>query len=264
MSADRSCDAWLALAKEHLSAQFEVYEQDGACFVVTPFLRHDNDPVTLRISGGNGGSVLVTDDGATIDYLRLSGYAVRRNASFKKHMRSIQQSFSVNIEDEEILLEVPDSDFATALATVARAAQHVSYLIYRRRPRSTVRFEERVEIELIGVGAVYARDITVQGQTGPRRFSFFVNGAGSTLLQPLSGTSREALTSKVERLAFRIMDVQRASSEYRFFPILDDTGRTADLWSAAMLGPLEAYSDGVIRWSSDPRSRLTEALRIQA
>lgn len=264
MSTDRSCDAWLALAREHLSAQFEVYEQGGVCFVVTPFLRHDNDPVTLRIGDGADGSVLVTDDGATVDYLRLSGYAVRRNASFQKYMWNIRQSFGVKIEDEEILLEVPDSDFAMALAAVARAAQHVSYLIYRRRARGTVRFEERVEIELIGVGAAYTRDFTVQGQTGPRRFSFFVNGGGNALLQPLSGTSRDALMSKAERLLFHIMDVKEASSGYRFFPILDDTGRAADLWSATMLAPLETYSDGVIRWSSDPRSRLAEALRIRA
>ena len=264
MSVDRSCDVWLGLAKEHLSAQFEAYEQDGACFVVTPFLRHDNDPITLRISDGADGSVLVTDDGETIDYLRLSGYAVRSNASFKKYMRSIQKSFSVNIEDEEILLEAPNSDFAAALATVARAAQHVSYLIYRHRPRRTVRFEERIEIELINAGAAYERDYTVQGKTGEHRFSFFVNGTSNTLLHPLSGTSSNALTVKIQRLAFRILDIQRESSQYRFFPIIDDTGRTADLWSAAMIEPLEEYAHGVIRWSSDPRSQLAEALRIQA
>ena len=59
--------------------------------------------------------------------------------------------------------------FAEALAAVARAAQHTSYLIYRRRDaQDSVRFEERVEVELISVGAHYERDLD---NTRPHRAS---------------------------------------------------------------------------------------------
>ena len=105
MTTQRSCEARLALAREHLSAEFDAYEQAGACFVVTPFLRHDNDPVILRIDEEDDGRLFITDGGETIDYLRMSGYAVRRNAPFRKQLHAIEQSFGVEIEDEEILLE---------------------------------------------------------------------------------------------------------------------------------------------------------------
>ena len=262
MTTQRSCEARLALAREHLSAEFDAYEQAGACFVVTPFLRHDNDPVILRIDEEDDGRLFITDGGETIDYLRLSGFAVRRNAPFQKQLNAIGKSFGVHVEDEEILLEADEGSFAEALAAVARAAQHTSYLIYRRRERGTVRFEERVEVELISVGAHYERDSTIRGRTGLRRFSFHVNGSTNALLQPLTGTSRDALTSKAERFVFRMIDVQRAAQAaddtalvapraYRFYPVLDDTGRAADLWDPRTIETLTAYSDGVIRWSSD-------------
>lgn len=272
MTSDRSCEARLELVRGHLAAEFETYEQAGACFVVTPFLRHDNDPIVLRIDEESDGRLVITDGGDTLDYLRLSGLAVRRNAPFQRQLNAIGKSFGVRIEDEEILLDAEERDFAEALATVARAAQHTSYLIFRRRERGTVRFEERVEVELISVGAQYQRDIVVPGLTGDRRFSFHVNGTQNALIQPLSGTSRDALRGKAERLMFRITDVRRAHLEaptqalvppppYRFFPVLDDTGRSADLWDRKIVEALREYSDGVIRWSSDsPRSDLAAAL----
>ena len=276
MTSDRSCEARLALAREYLASQFEAYEHAGACFVITPFLRHDNDPVVLRIDEESDGHLIVTDGGETIDYLRLSGFSVRRNAPFQKQLNAIGQSFGVHVEDEEILLETDEGSFAEALAAVARAAQHTSYLIYRRRERGTVRFEERVEVELISVGAHYERDSTIRGRTGLRRFSFHVNGSTNALLQPLTGTSRDALTSKAERLVFRIIDVQQAAQaadnatlvarpEYRFYPVLDDTGRAADLWDPRMIETLTTYSDGVIRWSSDRlRAELATAVGVGA
>lgn len=275
MTAERSCEARLALARAYLSSEFDAYERAGACFVVTPFLRHDNDPVVLRIDEEDDGRLVITDGGETIDYLRLSGYAVRRNAPFQKQLHAIKESFGVQVEEEEILLETDDDSFAEALAAVARAAQHTSYLIYRRRARGTVRFEERVEVELISVGAQYERDLTVPGRTGPRRFSFYVNGTTNALLQPLSGTSRDALTSKAERLVFRIVDVRGANRaqdsdvlvpppDYRFFPVLDDTGRAADLWDRRTIDMLDDYSDGLIRWSAEsPRADLANALGKQ-
>ena len=282
MTTERSCDARLALLREYFSAECDAYEDAGASFVVTPLLRQDNDRVTLRIDELKGGRVLITDGGETIDYLRLSGCAVRTSAPFRKRIHAVGASFGVKIEDEEISLEADERDIAKALATVARAAQHMSYLVYYRRVRTAVRFEDRVEAELIGVGARYKRDAEVWGRTGPHRFRFLVNGASNALLQPLSGTSRASLNDKAERLVFRIKDVREAGREarapsvrepsvegyhlsvaLRFFPVLDDVGRAARLWDRKTVAALEEYSDGVIRWSSEsPRAALAEALRL--
>ena len=277
MTAERSRDTRLELLQEHFSAECDAYQHAGASFIITPLLRQDNDRVTLRIDELKGGRVLITDGGETIDYLRLSGCAVRTSAPFRKRIYAIGATFGVTIEDEEISLEADECDVAEALATVARAAQHMSYLVYYRRVRTAVRFEDRVEAELIGVGARYKRDAEVWGRTGPHRFRFLVNGASNALLQPLSGTSRASLNEKAERLVFRIKDVREAGREarepsdeehrlftaLRFFPVLDDVGRAARLWDRKTVAALEDYSDGVIRWSSEsPRAALAEALRL--
>ena len=286
MTAERSRDTRLELLQEHFSAECDAYQHAGASFIITPLLRQDNDRVTLRIDELKGGRVLITDGGETIDYLRLSGCAVRTSAPFRKRIHAVGASFGVKIEDEEISLEADECDVAEALATVARAAQHMSYLVYYRRTRTVPRFEDRVEAELIGVGARYKRDAEVWGRTGPHRFRFLVNGAGNALLQPLSGTSRASLNEKAERLVFRIKDVREASRDAsplheahavreslvegyrlvpppRFFPVLDDVGSAARLWDRKTVAALEESSDGVIRWSSEsPRAALAEALRL--
>ena len=277
MTAERSRDTRLELLQEHFSAECDAYQHAGASFIITPLLRQDNDRVTLRIDELKGGRVLITDGGETIDYLRLSGCAVRTSAPFRKRIHAVGASFGVKIEDEEISLEADECDVAEALATVARAAQHMSYLVYYRRVRTAARFEDRVEAELIGVGARYKRDVKVWGRTRAHRFGFLVNGAGNALLQPLSGTSRASLNEKAERLVFRIKDVREAGREarepsveehrlftaLRFFPVLDDVGSAARLWDRKTVAALEEYSDGVIRWSSEsPRAALAEALRL--
>ena len=277
MTAERSRDTRLELLQEHFSAECDAYQHAGASFIITPLLRQDNDRVTLRIDELKGGRVLITDGGETIDYLRLSGCAVRTSAPFRKRIHAVGASFGVKIEDEEISLEADECDVAEALATVARAAQHMSYLVYYRRVRTAARFGDRVEAELIGVGARYKRDVKVWGRTRAHRFGFLVNGAGNALLQPLSGTSRASLNEKAERLVFRIKDVREAGREarepsaeehrlftaLRFFPVLDDVGSAARLWDRKTVAALEEYSDGVIRWSSEsPRAALAEALRL--
>ena len=277
MTAERSRDTRLELLQEHFSAACDAYQHAGASFIITPLLRQDNDRVTLRIDELKGGRVLITDGGETIDYLRLSGCAVRTSAPFRKRIHAVGASFRVKIEDEEISLEADECDVAEALATVARAAQHMSYLVYYRRTRTVPRFGDRVEAELIGVGARYKRDVKVWGRTRTHRFGFLVNGEGNALLQPLSGTSRASLNDKAERLVFRIKDVREAGrgarepsvgehrlfTALRFFPVLDDVGRAARLWDRKTVAALEEYSDGVIRWSSEsPRAALAEALRL--
>ena len=277
MTAERSRDTRLELLQEHFSAECDAYQHAGASFIITPLLRQDNDRVTLRIDELKGGRVLITDGGETIDHLRLSGCAVRTSAPFRKRIHAVGASFGVKIEDEEISLEADECDVAEALATVARAAQHMSYLVYYRRTRTVPRFGDRVEAELIGVGARYKRDVKVWGRTRAHRFGFLVNGTGNALLQPLSGTSRASLNDKAERLVFRIKDVREAGREarepsveehrlftaLRFFPVLDDVGRAARLWDRKTVAALEEYSDGVIRWSSEsPRAALAEALRL--
>ena len=258
MTTQHSRDVHLALARRHLAAEFDAFEQAGACFVVTPFLRRDNDPVVLRIEEQPDGRLVITDGGETVDYLRLSGHAVRRNAAFRKQLQTIGASLGVRVEDEEILLETDEGGFAEALTAVARAAQHTSYLVHRSRPRATVRFDEQVEALLRGVAARYERDPLVPGRTGLQQFAFHVNGEANALLQPLSGTSREAVNSKAERFVFRLVDVRAGPSgeatlpvPYRFFPVLDDAGRAAEVWDAGTIEMLHTYSDGVIRWSSD-------------
>ena len=277
MTAERSRDTRLELLQEHFSAECDAYQHAGASFIITPLLRQDNDRVTLRIDERDDGRLLITDGGETIDYLRLSGCAVRTSAPFRKRIHAIGATFGVKIEDEEISLEADECDVAEALATVARAAQHMSYLVYYRRTRTVPRFGDRVEAELIGVGARYKRDVKVWGRTRAHRFGFLVNGAGNALLQPLSGTSRASLNDKAERLVFRIKDVREAGREarepsveehrlftaLRFFPVLDDVGSAARLWDRKTVAALEEYSDGVIRWSSEsPRAALAEALRL--
>ena len=133
--ASQSRDTRLALVKECFTSIMDAYEVEGSCFIVTPLLRPDNDAVTLRIHEDPDGGLLITDDGDALDYLRMSGYQIREDAAFQKELARLTRSFGVRVEHEEIFLETDEARIAETITTVARAVQHVSYLIYRHRAR---------------------------------------------------------------------------------------------------------------------------------
>ena len=135
MSPAVSSEARLESVREHTAAEFDSYEVDGVCFIVTPYLRPDNDAVTLRIDELGGGRLIVADCRDTIDYLRMSGYGVRGDAQFQEDLHRLTESLGVRVEHEEIFAETDEARLAETIISVARAAQHVSYLIYRHRAR---------------------------------------------------------------------------------------------------------------------------------
>lgn len=253
-----SCSELMSMARTAFSEAFDVYERAGACFISTPLMRHDNDQVVLRLERLGDGNILITDGGETIDYLRLSGFTVRGNSAFRAFLRTVDESFKVQFADEQFFVEATEDEFASAFDAVARVAQHVSYMVYRRRTRTVTTFEERVEVDLIQIGASYDRDIEIQGLTKLARFRFLLDSGANAIVQPLTATSRGAADSKAERLIFHVMDVKRRSDTYHFFPVLDDVGRSGEVWAGDTIASLREYTDGVIRWSSDHKSELAQ------
>ena len=140
------------------------------------------------------------------------------------------------------------------------ASLDLSYLVFRRRERATLSFEDRVEAELIRAGAHYQNDVEIQGRTKLNHFKFFVNGDRNAIVQPLSATSRSAADAKAERFLFHVFDVRERSPQYRVYPIVDDRAEAAPLWVGDTLQSLSEYTDGVIRCSERSGARIRGAL----
>jgi len=256
------CNEIVDRVRSAFAAGFVASERGGICFVTTPLLRHDNDAITVRVESGENGPIVVTDGGQSIDYLRHSGFSTRANSSFRRFLQTVEHSFGVRVVDGEILLEATEQDLPVAIEQVARAALHVSYLVFRRRERVVATFDEKVEVDLIKIGAQYDTDVTIEGQTRLARFRFLVDSGRNAIVHPLSATSRAAADAKAERFMFHVLDVQKRTDAYRFFPVIDDQGAGDEHWSRDVITALVAYSDGLVRWSHGHTVRLQEVLDL--
>ncbi|MEX2230402.1 MAG: DUF1828 domain-containing protein [Dehalococcoidia bacterium] len=255
------CETILRGAEEQFREGFAVRDLGGgACLLVTPYLRHDNDAITLRVLDEGGGRYVVTDGGQSLDYLRMSGFTTRRNPPFQRFLRELPTTFGVDVDREELVAECDEDELSVSIQSVARAALHVSYMVLRRRERVVTSFADRVEVALIEIGAQYESDYEVQGLTKPAHFAFFVNGDRNALVQPLSATSRGAAENKADRFLFKVFDVKERSPDFRFIAVVDDFGAAADLWSTEQLNSLATYSDGLVRWSRNHTEELSETL----
>lgn len=253
-----SCTDTLERVRDLFDGRFALDDSGDSCLITTPYLRHDNDFIVLRLEDDRAGHIVITDAGETVDYLRMSGLAVRGSSSFRQYVQTLETSFGVEVRDEEVMIETTPEGVAAAFEAVARASLDLSYLVFRRRERATLSFEDRVEAELIRAGAHYQNDVEIQGRTKLNHFKFFVNGDRNAIVQPLSATSRSAADAKAERFLFHVFDVRERSPQYRVYSIVDDRAEAAPLWVGDTLQSLSEYTDGVIRWSDDPARAFAE------
>ena len=85
-------------------------EQSGWVAVSTPFLGLFNDPIEIYMKM-EGENILLSDDGATLSNLELSGASVTRSPKRKEWMEFILLNYGVTIENGELFVKANLQDF---------------------------------------------------------------------------------------------------------------------------------------------------------
>ncbi len=240
----------------HLGGQFSTAEDDGACVIMTPFERPDGDYFALVVKQPTGGTIRITDDGDTLDYLYASGLSLSRNAL--RDVRRIASQYGVDMRVNELCVELDrPGDGPEAIHGLIQAVVNVARLVERRRPYTRLRFDEEVEAVIITNGVSYDSRHRIQGVRESHTIRFHVDSGRHLLIQPLTQNSEGTAYATAERWFYRFTDIVEASTIWRPLVMLDDRARREAVWTPAARKPLEGLVT-LVAWSE--RDRLNEAL----
>ena len=233
----------------NLKNAFKSEPSEDGCILVTPFLRPDNTSIELSLSRDDSGRFIITDNGDTIDSLFICGLNIG-SKRFKERTRIISHRYGVTIKEGAISLTSTEN-IGEGLLSLIGAIQDVSYLIYNRVQGNRSGFDEKVEKLLIEKYVPYQYDYTISGSKDSHSFRFFVNHRHNLAIQPFSINNLNRAELRAQAFAYHIQDIQKATSQYHFMAIIDDsTDALSSIWSQPeVTKPLE-YCDLVLRWSN--------------
>jgi hypothetical protein len=254
---DKICEKAISALMEKLGSLFRVTPTDSGCFIVTPFLRSDNEAIEIEIIQ-QPNNYLLTDGCETIDYLFVNGLSVWRSREIGRMLKHIGERWGINVSHDEISKTTDLENLGSAMYSILGAVQDASYLIYKKQHKTPVTFDDEVEKFLIGHEIRYDAHFRVTGKSRERNFRFHVNGNGHALIHPLTATSPHSAMVKAERLALWWVDIRDLKPRYHKIAVIDDVGSKKELWEADTIRELKEYSDDVVLWSNN--ESLSEAV----
>ena len=231
-----------------MSSDFEVYQLDDGCFVLTPFLRPDGEAIELQLEAHRDNLVRLSDMGDSLGYLYVNGLTLSKAILDSAHR--ISGGFGVTLSRNALVVDADDESIGDALHRLIQTTLAVTDLIQKRRPRSRVQFDDEVESLIIHSGVTYDIGFRVQGQRQQHTMKFHVDSGRNLLVHPVSAAGEASAQSWAERLAYRFADINERSEHWRLAAVLDDRGQRARVWTTSTLAPIEEYA---IPWSEKGR-----------
>lgn len=125
-----ACNQMVGLIEQQLDNQFEIYERDGQCIVLTPMLYPDNSRISVALEAIDSQRFLLTDNGEASGYAFVHGVP---DQIVQDHLRDTVLRFHLSDSgSDELMLRVEQPGIAKGIFTLVQAAQVVSYLVYHQ------------------------------------------------------------------------------------------------------------------------------------
>lgn len=222
----RLIDSYLAWLREGYSA-----EQLGqATRITTPFLDPHSDELQIYVEPTEGGGLVLSDDGYTLDDLKDSGFEPNTDKRIA-HVAQIVNGFGVKLENGVLAVSATSQSFPQKKHNLLQAMLAVHDLSVMGQAQVLQFFKEDVAAFLDDSDVAYFRGFKLAGRSGfDHLFDFAFarrGGRPEIIMQAINALSRDLATST----AFAVNDVrlQRGRDEVRAFAVINDRdGRPAD------------------------------------
>lgn len=213
--------------------------------VTTPYLDRHNDYVQIYVKRDDGG-FLLTDDGYTIQDLRLSGCTLD-TPKRQDLLKTTLNGFGVRLHGEAIESRATPQNFPLRKHNLVQAMLSVNDLFALAAPTVTSLFLEDVAQWLALSEVRYTPSVKFTGKSGyDHHFDFVVPASKrepERLLRAVSRPNREM----AEALAFAWVDTREVRApESKFYAILNDSDRNPQ---GSVVEALQNYSVTPVLWS---------------
>jgi hypothetical protein len=177
----------------------QLREIGGSVEVTTPFLDRHNDYLQFYVKRSNG-HLLLTDEGATIEDLRLSGCNLE-SPKRKGLLQVTLNGFGVQLETDALTTKATPESFCLKKHNLVQAMLAVNDLFYLATPTVASLFLEDVTSWLDVNSIRYVPSISFVGKTGyNHRFDFDIprsNTRPERLLRAINRPDRDAAEAMV-------------------------------------------------------------------
>ena len=213
--------------------------------ITTPYLDRHNDHLQIYVAGRDGSFVL-TDDGATLHDLEMSGCRIdtpKRRGLLELTLRG----FGVGLNDERLEVVATSDSFASRKHNLVQAMLAVNDMFYLAQPTVATLFYEDVVAWLDLHEVRYTPRVKFSGKTGyDHLFDFVVpksQASPERILKALARPSKDT----AEAAVFAWLDTRDVRDpDSTAYAILNDAERNV---GGDVLEALSAYSVRPVLWS---------------
>lgn len=222
--------------------------------ITTPYLDRHNDYMQIYIKRENG-NFIITDDGYTIEDLRLSGCELESKKR-KDLLNMTLNGFGVKIINDELIVHASADTFALRKHNLVQAMLAVNDLFYLAVPMVASLFLEDVTSWLDLSEIRYTPKVKFTGKSGYDHLFDFVIPASKKqperILQTINRPSRDT----AQAVAFSWIDTKEVRpANSRAYAFLNDSEHAP---TASVLDALKNYDVSPVLWSK--REELREEL----
>ena len=213
--------------------------------ITTPFLDRHNDCLQIYVKPENG-TILLTDDGYTVDDLRMSGCDLdspRRQAILNEMLNG----FGVDFVSGRLEVKGTKREFSQLKHSLLQAMLAVDDMFYLSSPHVSSLFSDDAEAWLEASGVRFTRNVNFKGKSGFLYHVFAVipksSNAPERIVQTINNPDRQS----AQRLIFEWDDTRETRAvDSIIYPILNDSEKTL---RPVILSAFEKYGIKCIPWS---------------
>lgn len=156
-------DIYIKWVKENID-QFQI--NSNTYRISMPFLDRNNDYVEFYIIRTDSNKYILTDEAATINDLFMCGFDIQKNSKRERILKSIVESFGVNISDDyKLTVDSTLADIPQRKHMLAQCMMKVSDLFYLSRSNVKSLFYEDVKNYLDQNEVFYMANISFIGKS---------------------------------------------------------------------------------------------------
>lgn len=213
--------------------------------ITTPYLDRHNDCIQIYVKRTDDGFVL-TDDGATIDDLELSGCSMA-SPKRKQLLQMTLNGFGVGHEDNELLVKVSPKTFALKKHNLVQAMLAVNDLFYLATPMVASLFLEDVEAWLRISNIRFVSNIKMSGRSGYDHLFNFVIPSSISHPERVILLANNPNRSNTHQVVFSWEDTREARGvASRAYVLLNDQDKQV---SESVLIAYRNYDVTPVQWS---------------
>ncbi|MHB8881719.1 MAG: DUF1829 domain-containing protein [Thermodesulfovibrionales bacterium] len=220
--------------------------------ITTPYLDRHNDYLQIYVKRDNG-SLVLTDDGHTIEDLRMSGCELESKKR-KDLLYQTLNGFGVKLTGEELTVHASPENFALRKHNLVQAMLAINDLFYLAVPMVASLFLEDVTAWLDLHDIRYTPKVKFTGKTGYDHLFDFVIPASKKQPERILQAINRPIRDTAQAVAFAWIDTKEVRPpNSRAYALLNDSEHAP---SMAVIDALKNYNVSPIIWSKREEASL--------